>query len=85
VRALNPHLGAYLELDGGERLGVRRAQAEGGAAEAGALSGDGGELRLGCSEGVLRLQVVQPPGGRPMDADAFLRGHGVPKAAAADS
>ena len=28
MRALNPHLGAYLELDGGERLGVRAAVAE---------------------------------------------------------
>ena len=25
VRALTPHIGAYVELDGGERLGVRRA------------------------------------------------------------
>lgn len=81
VRALNPHIGAYLELEGGERLGVKRAAAEEGEAELGTLTGDGGELRLGCGEGVLRLLVVQPPGGRPMEAEAFLRGHDVPRTA----
>jgi len=30
VRALNPHIGAYLELDGGERLGVRAATPQSG-------------------------------------------------------
>jgi methionyl-tRNA formyltransferase len=78
VRALSPHVGTYLELEGGERLGVRRASAQKGEEEPGALRpGDGG-LLLGCGEGTLRLQVVQPPGGRPMPADAFARGHAVP-------
>jgi hypothetical protein len=27
---------------------------------------------------VLELLVVQPPGGRAMDASAYLRGHGLP-------
>ena len=30
--------------------------------------------------GVLELLVVQPPGGRAMDAAAYLRGHGLPGA-----
>jgi methionyl-tRNA formyltransferase len=29
---------------------------------------------LVCAEGSLELRVVQPPGGRPMDAAAYLRG-----------
>jgi methionyl-tRNA formyltransferase len=78
VRGLTPHVGAYLELDGGERLGVRKAVAEPGDAAEGALAADDRELRLGCGEGVLRLEVVQPPGGRPMPADAYLRGHQAP-------
>ena len=78
VRALNPHIGAYLELAGGDRLGVRRARAEDGELEPGALSGAAGELRLGCGDGVLNLLVVQPPGSKPMEAAAFLRGHAVP-------
>ena len=81
MRALNPHIGAYLELDGGERLGVRAASAQDGALAPGQLAADGGALRLGCGEGVLRLDVVQPAGKRPMPADAYLRGHPPPRVA----
>jgi len=78
IRALNPHVGCYLELDGGERLGVRTARAEPGhEVEPGRLAGNGA-LRLGCGEGTLRLEVVQPAGRRPMPADAYLRGHSLP-------
>jgi methionyl-tRNA formyltransferase len=81
VRALTPHVGAYLELDRGGRLGVRAAVPEDGALGPGELVVTNGELRLGCGDGVLRLAVVQPPGGRPMTAGEFLRGHDVPAAA----
>ena len=37
-----------------------------------------GALLLGCGRGALRLEVVQPPGGKPMPADAYLRGHSLP-------
>ena len=81
VRALNPHIGAYLELDGGEPLGVRQARAEPeGRLEQGRLAGNG-TLRLGCAEGALRLELVQPAGRRPMPADAYLRGHALPSLA----
>jgi methionyl-tRNA formyltransferase len=82
VRALNPHIVAYLELDGGRRLGVRAAAVEEGSLPPGRLAADGGTLRLGCAEGVLRLNVVQPAGKRPMEAGAYLRGHPVPRASA---
>ncbi len=78
VRALNPHIGTYLELSGAARLGVHAAAAEHGDLEPGALDTAGGALRLGCAEGVLRIEVVQPAGRRPMSADAYLRGHPVP-------
>jgi methionyl-tRNA formyltransferase len=81
VRALNPHIGAYLELDGGGRLGVRAASAQDGGLPPGQLAADGRALRLGCGEGVLRLDVVQPVGKRPMPADAYLRGHPPPRVA----
>lgn len=81
VRALTPHIGAFLELPGGERLGVRSASAQEGHLGPGELSAEGGELRLGCGEGVLRLEVVQPPGRRPMTAADFLRGHELPERA----
>jgi methionyl-tRNA formyltransferase len=37
-----------------------------------------GRLLLDCATGVLELLEVQPPGGRAMQAAAFLRGHGLP-------
>jgi len=82
VRALNPHIGAYLELDGNEHLGVRAASAEpGGGVERGRLARSGNSLVLGCADGRLRLEIVQPGGKRPMPADAYLRGHAVPSLA----
>lgn len=79
VRALNPHVGTYLETRDGERLGVRQASAVEEEAAAGCLENRDGALLLGCGEGALRLDVVQPPGGRPMPADAYLRGHEPPR------
>ncbi|HVV90232.1 MAG TPA: methionyl-tRNA formyltransferase [Solirubrobacterales bacterium] len=73
VRALTPHIGAYLELEGGERLGVRRATA--------VDTGAAGELLVPTADGALRLDVVQPAGGKPMAADAYLRGRPAPKLA----
>jgi len=78
VRALTPHVGAYLELPDGERLGVRRANAVDDQVEAGKLEEREGALLLGTGEGSLRLEIVQPPGGKPMPADAYLRGHPLP-------
>jgi methionyl-tRNA formyltransferase len=78
VRALTPHVGAYLELPDGERLGVRRAAATAGRIDPGTLAEREGDLLLGTGEGSLRLDVVQPPGGKPMPADAYLRGHPLP-------
>ncbi len=82
VRALTPHVGAYLELPGGDRLGVRRSRAVDfeGSLEPGKLEAHEGALLLGCGEGALQLGVVQPPGGKPMPADAYLRGHQLPGA-----
>jgi len=79
VRALTPHVGAYLETQGGERLGVRRARAVEVGVKAGKMRAEWGALLLGCGRGALRLEVVQPPGGRPMAADAYLRGHPLPR------
>jgi len=75
VRALTPHIGAYLALPGGGRLGVRRAAVvDAGGLEQGELSLDGPRPRLGCARGALELLVVQPEGRRPMAAEDFLRG-----------
>jgi methionyl-tRNA formyltransferase len=78
VRALTPHVGAYLELGDKNRLGVKRARAVDVGVKQGAMKAEWGALLLGCGRGALRLEVVQPPGGKPMLADAYLRGHAVP-------
>ena len=77
VRALTPHVGAYVELPGGERLGVRKAAvSDAPPPPPSELAADGGRLLYGCVDAALELLVVQPAGGRPMDAAAYLRGHG---------
>ena len=76
VRALHPHIGARLLLAGGETIGVTRARLlDGVELAAGALAEDRGRLLLGCSPGTLELLELKPPGGREMDAAAYLRGH----------
>jgi methionyl-tRNA formyltransferase len=76
VRALRPHIGARLPLPGGGFLGVTAAVMDGPALEpaGGRLRTDGDRLLLDCRGGALELTVVQPPGGRPMPAEAWLRG-----------
>jgi methionyl-tRNA formyltransferase len=78
VRALTPHIGAYLE-DGDTRLGVSRAALAPGVDDvpAGALEERDGALLYGASPGALELLEVQPPGKRPMTAEAWLRGNRV--------
>jgi methionyl-tRNA formyltransferase len=76
VRALTPHIGARVELADGSFLGVLRVAIA--APEAtGPLAVEDGRLLLGG----LELLEVQPAGGRPMDAAAYLRGRGIPPAA----
>ena len=94
VRALSPHIGAHVMLADGSLLGVVQAAAleeaaararardatDGEAARTGALGLHASDARLllHCVRGVLELQVVRPPGGRAMEAAAYLRGHAVP-------
>ncbi len=98
VRALTPHIGAYLELEGGERLGVRKASPSAATQPAAVVAADGdavevapadlvagqaavvdGALYVGTGDGPLRLDVVQPAGGKAMSAADYLRGHELPK------
>jgi methionyl-tRNA formyltransferase len=74
VRALTPHIGAQLQLDGASPLGVREVRVLPGGPAAGALSLDGTRPVLGCSDGALELVVVHPPGRRPMGGEDWLRG-----------
>jgi methionyl-tRNA formyltransferase len=88
VRALHPHIGARVALTDKAMLGVHRAALVPQDAAVGERIGRGadgqsalglairdGRLLLDCAVGTLKLLEVQPPGGRPMDAAAYLRGH----------
>jgi methionyl-tRNA formyltransferase len=76
VRALRPHIGARLPLPDGSFLGVVAAAVDGPtlAPAGGRVRTDGEALLLDCRGGALELTEVQPPGGRPMPAQAWLRG-----------
>jgi methionyl-tRNA formyltransferase len=75
VRALTPGIGAYVELEGGERLGVEEAQTVDAPLGAGELAVEDGRLLAGCAAGALELLRVRPAGGRTMAAADYLRGH----------
>ena len=77
VRALTPHVGAFVTLPSGERLRVRRARLAPpeAAPEPGRLVAADERLYYGATPGALELLELQPAGGRPMEAAAWLRGH----------
>jgi methionyl-tRNA formyltransferase len=75
VRALTPGIGAYVELDGGERLAVEEARVVDTPLGAGELAAEDGRLVAGCGAGALELLRVRPAGGRSMAAPDYLRGH----------
>jgi methionyl-tRNA formyltransferase len=75
LRALNPWPGCWTEI-AGQRLLVLEGEVTAG-------SGDPGEvldhrLTVACGEGALRLTRLQRAGGKPMAADAFVRGFHLP-------
>jgi methionyl-tRNA formyltransferase len=79
VRALTPAIGAYVELDGGERLGVEAPAGGPPGPELGELVARDDRLALGCADGTLLLAHVKPPGRRLMGAAEYIRGHHLPR------
>jgi len=83
VRALSPAPGARTPL-AGEALRILAARAEPGPADraAGAVRlGSDGVLRVATGDGWLVLERLQRAGGKPLDADAYLRGRPIPDGA----
>jgi len=81
IRALTPHIGAFVLLADGSRLGVRDPLALDSGPAAGAFEATDDALVLGCAGGALRIGAVQPPGKRWMGAADFLRGRELPASA----
>ncbi len=80
VRGMNPVPGAFTEWSGAV-LKVHRAAAVDagiGAAPGTIVAADGRDgLVVATGTGNLRLEQVQPAGGKAMDGSAFVRGHAV--------
>jgi methionyl-tRNA formyltransferase len=77
VRALHPHVGAFVELQDGLQLGVREARAlPSGSGAPGQLviSGAAGPA-IACGQGELQLLRVKPPGRREMGGPEWARGY----------
>lgn len=77
VRAFNPRPGAFTTF-GDQRLKVLDAIAvsEECPGEPGRVLRAGPEgIDVSTGKGVLRMRVLQPPGGKPMSCTAFLNGH----------
>lgn len=73
VRALSPHVGATIVIDGTPHTVWRALVVEDSGSAA--LSRDGDRLLLAAAEGTLEITSIQPPGkGRMASAD-FLRGY----------
>ncbi len=80
VRALTPHIGAFLELADGGRLGIRRASALAAEVDVGATVAEDGLLLVGCARGALAVERLQPAGKREMSSAEYLRGRRTPPA-----
>ena len=77
VRALSPHVGAFLELPDGLRLGVGEVRAvPHGSGAPGELVVSGSEMpALACGRGQLQLVRVTPPGRKEMTGAEWMRGY----------
>jgi methionyl-tRNA formyltransferase len=75
LRALNPAPGCWTEVRR-QRLRVLAGKVVAGRGRPGEVLDE--RLTVACGEAALRLTVVQRAGGKPMPADAFLRGFPLP-------
>ncbi|MDQ2104309.1 methionyl-tRNA formyltransferase [Azospirillum isscasi] len=77
VRALTPWPGCWFDIKG-ERIKVLKAEPapEARKAAPGTLLDD--RLTIACTDGAVRLTLVQRPGKGPVDGAAFLRGFALP-------
>ena len=78
VRAFNPWPVAEAGLDDGRTLRIWSAvsrEASSTAAPGTVLSSGPDGIDVVTGKGLLRIETLQPPGSRPMDASAYLNAH----------
>ena len=76
VRAVTPAPGAWTERDGQRvKLGPVRPDPDGPALAPGEVAAAKSAVHVGTATAPVLLGTVQPPGKRPMPADAWLRGN----------
>lgn len=73
VRAMNPWPGAFAVRDG-RMLKILEARAIDGRAPPGKIVRFDDDVVVGTSAGLLRLDRIQPSGGRPMSVDEYVSG-----------
>jgi methionyl-tRNA formyltransferase len=71
-RGLSPFPGAWFELVGASRIRVLRTTKGDGLGEPGRVLDE--HLTVACGSGAVRIVELQRAGGKPMQADEFLRG-----------
>lgn len=74
VRALHPHVGAFLLLADGSPLVVEQARELTDGLAAGEVCTDDGRLIVGAQQGALEILRLRPAGKQSMDAASYLRG-----------
>jgi methionyl-tRNA formyltransferase len=79
IRAFTPWPGAFCHAEGGGRSRLVKIHAavpcEGSGRPGERIDAGKGRLVVACGTGALELRLLQPEGGRRMDAAAFLAGH----------
>lgn len=77
VRAYNPVPGAYATLNG-TTIKIWQAEAFKGQGEAGIVTDvNKGGVHVACGQGILNLQLLQRPNGKPLPAAQFMQGFAI--------
>ncbi len=77
IRALRPHIGALVALDG-ETLTIWRAEPAAASAAPGTAVVDGDRLLIGLADGALEVHELQTAGKRALSTPEWLRGRRTP-------